>query len=54
MFFNQEDVIASFYGMGKSLNDECAQAERALKVKELIKQMGDKYLLAKPVEKLNG
>lgn len=51
MFFNQEDVIASFYGIKKSLSDECAEVERAIKVEALIKQMGDKYLLAKPVEK---
>lgn len=46
MFSVKEDVITSFYGLKN--NHEPKNTE---KLKAAIEYLGDKYLLAKPVEK---
>lgn len=52
MFFNPSLIITSLYGLGIEPDPELVKI-REDKVKQSIQQMGDKYLLAKPVERLN-
>lgn len=47
MFFDASIVITSLYGMQSK-----ADPKREKKVKAAIEYLGDKYLLAKPVEKV--
>ena len=49
MFFEQVEVIKCLYGM--KLNTPDVYVEKR---KQAIELLGDKYLLAKPVEKVNG
>jgi hypothetical protein len=49
MFYESTQVIDSVYGM-QSKHDN----KHAKKLKEAIAYLGDKYLLAKPVEKKHG
>jgi hypothetical protein len=49
MFFEQVEVITCLYGI-KIKTD----IKRDKKIKVIIAEMGDKYLLAKPVEKKHG
>ena len=49
MFFEQVEVITSLYGINLDTADVYAD-----KRKKAIELLGDKYLLAKPVEKKNG
>jgi hypothetical protein len=49
MFFESAQLIDSVYGM-QSKHDN----KHAKKLKEAIAYLGDKYLLAKPVEKNHG
>lgn len=51
MWNDHDAVMTNFYFM-KSPSRRW-QEEREAKVKALIEQMGDKYVLAKPVGKLN-
>jgi hypothetical protein len=44
-------VMKNFYGMTPP--SKKALKDRELKVKEIIEQLGSKYCLSKPVEKLN-
>ena len=47
---NMEELVTSVYGGNFTPSDE-AQSRREQRVKECIAMMGDKYLLAKPVER---
>jgi hypothetical protein len=49
MFEGQYEIIKYLYGM-QIKNDQ----KREKKVAKAIEYLGDKYCLAKPVEKLNG
>ena len=49
MFFESAQLIDSVYGMRTKPN-----TKHAKKLKEAITYLGDKYLLAKPVEKNHG
>ena len=46
--------MSSFYGAISFKPTDSQVKEREVKVAEAIEYLGDKYLLAKPVEKLNG
>ena len=50
--YQRDGMIESLYGM--VVSNEKAMKLREKKVDALKKQMGDKYLLAKSVGKLNG
>ena len=49
MFYEYTEVVTSLYGMKIK-----ADPKREKKLKAAIEYLGDKYLLAKPVERLNG
>jgi len=49
MFYGYSETIKNLYGMKTDTTDVYAE-----KRKEAIALLGDKYLLAKPVEKING
>ena len=51
MWNDETVVMKNFYGMTPP--DQKALKERERKVKKINEQMGDKYCLAKKVEKLN-
>jgi len=49
MFFGNSEVITCLYGMAKP--DPKAQKDHMKKVAKLVAAMGDKYLLAKPIDR---
>lgn len=51
MSYEYMEVIKNLYGMEKTKEDEQAELARQMKVDEIILQMGDKYRLAKSVDK---
>jgi hypothetical protein len=53
MFFNPSLIITSLYGSELKPDPELVRI-RDEKIKAVIESMGDKYLLAIPVEKKNG
>jgi hypothetical protein len=53
MFFNESVIITSLYGVDFKPTPEQVKS-RDEKIKAIIESMGDKYLLAKPVERKNG
>lgn len=53
MFFDNSVIITSLYGADFKPTPEQAML-RDEKIKKAIEYLGDKYLLAKPVEKKNG
>jgi hypothetical protein len=53
MFFNPSLIITSLYGADIKPDPELVKL-REEKIKAVIQTMGDKYLLAKPMERKNG
>jgi hypothetical protein len=53
MFFNESVIITSLYGSELKPDPELVRI-RDEKIKAVIESMGDKYLLAKPMERKNG
>jgi len=49
MFYGSSETIKCLYGMKTDLTDIYAEKRKAA-----LEYLGDKYLLAKPVEKKNG
>jgi phage tail tape-measure protein len=49
MFFGNSEVITLLYGMAKP--DPKAQKDHMKKVAKIVAAMGDKYLLAKPIDR---
>lgn len=50
--WNDADItVKNLYGMEKTKEVEEAEARRAVRVAEVIKEMGDRYCLAIPVKK---
>jgi hypothetical protein len=50
--YSKDGMIDSLYGMAPPTKEALGEIQK--KVDIAIKQMGDRYLLAKPVERLNG
>ena len=53
MFFNPSLIITSLYGSDIKPDPELVRL-REEKIKAVIESMGNKYLLAKPMERKNG
>lgn len=51
MFYDTSTVITCLYGMKMDIKPD---PKRDKKLKAALEYLGDKYLLAKPVERING
>jgi hypothetical protein len=51
MFYGHAEVIGCLYGMTRP--DPKLEKDRLKKVAKAIDRLGDKYLLSKPVERVN-